>query len=199
MRECDAIDSVNAEIESLKSTLDEYTETLGIIQSTMSLLTEACESMTARYIGKTREGFLKYENAIGGDGGVDDAAGGVDPGVTVVAQVVGEGVLPGLAIVLGHGNNGIQTAGVVDAVPAGVTDGDQGAVVQGDDAGDAEVGASAGTSQEGLTLGGSIVGLLGDGQRQGAHRQNAQQHAQSQHKGQGAFEFIHTHSPFSYL
>ncbi len=69
MRECEEIESVTSEIDSLKAKLEEYTKSLGIIQSTITLLKEACESMTSRYIGKTREGFLKYENAIGGDGG----------------------------------------------------------------------------------------------------------------------------------
>lgn len=69
LREIEILDSVNTEIESLTITLHEYERSLGIIQSTMSLLSEACENMTARYIGKTRKGFERYENAIGGAGG----------------------------------------------------------------------------------------------------------------------------------
>ena len=43
-------------------------ETYETIRLCTQLLSEAYENMNARYIGKTRESFLKYEAAIGGTG-----------------------------------------------------------------------------------------------------------------------------------
>ena len=60
---------LEGEITALEEKLTEYTETLSVIQSTMSLLAEACDNMTSRYIGKTKESFLRYEEALGGNGG----------------------------------------------------------------------------------------------------------------------------------
>ncbi len=62
-------EELTAEIAELEDRLARYIDTLSVIQSTMALLTEACDNMTARYIGKTKESFLKYESALGGDGG----------------------------------------------------------------------------------------------------------------------------------
>ncbi|MBQ7363518.1 MAG: AAA family ATPase [Clostridia bacterium] len=62
-------DELTSEIAELEDRLAEYTRNLSVIQTTALLLKEACDNMTARYIGKTRDSFLKYEKAIGGAGG----------------------------------------------------------------------------------------------------------------------------------
>ena len=69
MRECEKLDGIQAEIDELNDTLARYIENYEIIKATCALLSEACDNMTSRYIGKTREGFLKYEGLIGGEGG----------------------------------------------------------------------------------------------------------------------------------
>ncbi len=68
-RDTENIDGVEAELEELAERLKKYTRIYEAIQKTSALLTEAYENMNSRYIGKTRESFLKYESAIGGDGG----------------------------------------------------------------------------------------------------------------------------------
>ena len=67
--ECERREELEAEIAIQSETLERYSRNLGIIQSTMTLLSEACDNMTSRYIGKTKESFIKYERAIGGAGG----------------------------------------------------------------------------------------------------------------------------------
>ena len=69
MRECERMDGIISEIAELNDTLEKYNENLAIIKATASLLSEACNNMTSRYIGKTRDSFLKYESLIGGEGG----------------------------------------------------------------------------------------------------------------------------------
>ena len=81
-------------------------------------------------------------------------------------------------------------------VPAGVTNGDDGAVVQRDDAGDAEILASAGARGKGLTLGGAIGGLFRDADGENTCRQDAHQHAHGHDNGQDAFHLLHFGSSF---
>ena len=69
MRECEKIEGVEAQIRELEERLTVYNENLAIIKATATLLREACDNMTSRYIGTTRDSFIKYENMIGGDGG----------------------------------------------------------------------------------------------------------------------------------
>ena len=62
MRECEKIESAEAELCELRDTLDKYNANLKTIKDTAALLSEACDNMTSRYIGKTRDAFIKYEN-----------------------------------------------------------------------------------------------------------------------------------------
>ena len=68
-REAEATETVKAELVMLEEKLKKYLEIYATIQKTAQLLSEAYENMNAKYIGKTRERFLKYEAAVGGDGG----------------------------------------------------------------------------------------------------------------------------------
>ncbi len=68
-KDTEAIDVVECELEELAERLKKYTQIYEAIQKTSALLTEAYENMNLRYIGKTKESFLKYERAIGGEGG----------------------------------------------------------------------------------------------------------------------------------
>ena len=142
---------------------------------------EACGEQVCDHVGG---------GAIGGDGGVDDAAGSVDPVVTVVAKVVGEGVFPGLTIVPGDRNNGIQAACVGSAVPAGVAGCDQGSVIQGNDTGNTEVVAAAGTGRKGLARGDIVGRLLRDLHCTDAHSHQAEEHACSKQKTHHSSEFV---------
>lgn len=65
----DRIDDVSASLISYKSKLAEYKDNYEVIRATLALLTEACESMTERYIGTTRTRFAEYESMMGGSGG----------------------------------------------------------------------------------------------------------------------------------
>ena len=49
--------------------LAKYTENYDVIMLTRKYLTDARESMTAKYIGKTKESFIEYTRTIGGDSG----------------------------------------------------------------------------------------------------------------------------------
>ena len=85
-----------------------------------------------------------------GQGGVDEGGGaGAVVAVAVIAQVVGEGVVPGGTVVVGTGDDGIQAAAVIGGVPPGVCRGHQSAVAQGGQSRDAEAGAAAGALDEG--------------------------------------------------
>lgn len=68
-REAENITVVEADLALLEEKYEKYKSIYSTIQKTSALLSEAYEAMNARYIGKTRERFLKYEAAIGGDGG----------------------------------------------------------------------------------------------------------------------------------
>ena len=61
------------EYEMEKAALEElyrkHTESLDIIQKTAKLLTEACDSITSKYLGKTKEKFLEYSSLISGSTG----------------------------------------------------------------------------------------------------------------------------------
>ncbi len=67
--ECDRADEVRATREGYAEKLAAYTENLDVIKTTEAILTEACENMTSKYIGGTRERFLKYEALIGEEAG----------------------------------------------------------------------------------------------------------------------------------
>lgn len=69
LSECEEIDEVTAAREEYSEILGKYTENLEVIKSTLLLLEEASNNMTARYIGGTKERFLHYEKMIGGCGG----------------------------------------------------------------------------------------------------------------------------------
>ena len=134
--------------------------------------------------------------AVGGDAGVDEAGGQVVVDVTVVAQVVGEGVGPVCTVVRGDGNDGVQAGAVAGVIPAGVAGGDQSTVIQGDDTGDTEVLAATGAGGKGLTLGGAVGRSGADGYGQRADGKHAQQHTQSQTGGNDALCFLHRNFSF---
>ena len=68
-KEADRIADVECELSALEDRLTRYLEILETVQKTSQLMSEAYENMNSKYIGKTRESFLKYEEAIGGVGG----------------------------------------------------------------------------------------------------------------------------------
>jgi DNA repair exonuclease SbcCD ATPase subunit len=67
--ECDRADEISAVREGYADKLVTYTENLEVIRMAQRMLTEACENMTSKYIGGTKERFLKYEALIGEDEG----------------------------------------------------------------------------------------------------------------------------------
>lgn len=69
MAECERIDELCARRDELEGTLENYKRNLSIIQKTSALLSEACDLMTARYIGKTKESFEKYVSLMSADTG----------------------------------------------------------------------------------------------------------------------------------
>ena len=78
--------------------------------------------------------------------------------IHAVPEIVGEGVVPGLAAVVGIADDSVQGAGVAQMVPAGVNGGHDAPAVQSDDGGNAEVIAAAGAGSKGLALGGARLG-----------------------------------------
>ena len=54
---------------ALEELYRKHTESLDIIQKTAKLLTEACDSITSKYLGKTKEKFLEYSSLISGSTG----------------------------------------------------------------------------------------------------------------------------------
>ena len=62
-------DEVKAAREALCDRLVECTEALGIITATADMLTKASAAITSRYIGGTKEKFLKYIGMLSGEAG----------------------------------------------------------------------------------------------------------------------------------
>ena len=90
---------------------------------------------------------------------VDKASRTVVVGIVIVAQVVGEGIVPGIAAVIGTGNDGIDTAVIQCAVPAGIGSGNQIAVCQGHQCGNPETVTITGAPGEGLAGGSAGIRL----------------------------------------
>ena len=65
LADVERIDEVRATREQLSERLARYTENLNIILKTISMLTEASNSMTARYIGGTKAKLAEYIGKIG--------------------------------------------------------------------------------------------------------------------------------------
>ena len=59
-------DELTARENILKEQLDAYERELATVQNTMHYLKCACDSITDRYLGKTVEGFKKYQKEISG-------------------------------------------------------------------------------------------------------------------------------------
>lgn len=59
-------DDLTAELSEYDEKLSKYNEELKVIQLTKRYLTAACDNMTAKYLGKTKEAFGKYVKMIGG-------------------------------------------------------------------------------------------------------------------------------------
>ncbi len=62
-------DELEAKLAELTELLQGYKEKLEIIKKTQSLLKEACDSITEKYLEKTSSGFKKYSEAISGETG----------------------------------------------------------------------------------------------------------------------------------
>ncbi len=67
--ELDRVDEVKAEISSLEDSIEEKEERLSLLKKTREHLEKACNNMTGRYLGRTRERFLEYEKRISGQEG----------------------------------------------------------------------------------------------------------------------------------
>ena len=109
---------------------------------------------------------------VGRQRGIDERRRVTAPHVAVVAEVVRERVVPRRAAVGRTADDGVEAAAVAGRVPAGVGRGDDGAIVQRDHRGNAELGAPARLRGEGLPLGHAVVRAhtpLGKGARD-AHR-----------------------------
>ena len=109
---------------------------------------------------------------VGRQSRVDERRRVTAPHVAVVAEVVRERVVPRRAAVGRTADDGVEAAAVAGRVPAGVGRGDDGAIVQRDHRGNAELGAPARLRGEGLPLGHAVVRAhtpLGKGARD-AHR-----------------------------
>ena len=52
--------------EELEALLSKHVESLDIIKKTASLLKEACDNITSKYLGKTKSGFEEYSRIISG-------------------------------------------------------------------------------------------------------------------------------------
>ena len=110
--------------------------------------------------------------AVSRQSGVDERRRAAAPHVAVVAEVVRERIVPRRAAIGRAAHDGVEAAAVAGRVPAGVGRGDDGAIVQRDHRGNAELGAPARLRGEGLPLGHAVVRAhtpLGKGARD-AHR-----------------------------
>jgi len=67
--ECDRADEVRANREAYSERLAKYSENFEVIKLSEKMLTDACDNMTSKYIGGTRERFMKYESLIGEEAG----------------------------------------------------------------------------------------------------------------------------------
>lgn len=59
-------DEYDMQLETLKELHDSYVEKLSLITSTSQYLTEACDNITSKYLGKTKERFEEYSRLIAG-------------------------------------------------------------------------------------------------------------------------------------
>ncbi len=64
-QDVERIDEIEAEKARLTEKLEVYRRNFETIKATLALLTEACESMTAKYIGGTRQKFREYIEMMG--------------------------------------------------------------------------------------------------------------------------------------
>ena len=67
--ELEGRDELEIKLSELRETLDLHTENYNVILKTKEYLERAKDSMTAKYLGKTKAGFEKYASLIGGDDG----------------------------------------------------------------------------------------------------------------------------------
>ena len=67
--EIERADELRVRAEDLETLLAKHTESLDIIRSTSLLLKEACDNITAKYLGKTKSKFAEYSHTISGIGG----------------------------------------------------------------------------------------------------------------------------------
>ena len=70
--------------------------------------------------------------------------------IAIIAQIVGEGIVPVRAVIGRSGNDGIQTAAVIGGIPAGIRGGDQRAVAEGYQRGNPEAVAAGSSLGEGF-------------------------------------------------
>lgn len=64
--EIDKRDETVSAKEELEELLKKHTESLDVIKKTSALLKEACNNITAKYLGKTKSGFEEYSRMIAG-------------------------------------------------------------------------------------------------------------------------------------
>ena len=69
LTECERADEIRAREEQLSETLARYEKNLRIVLMTEELLSVARDNITAKYIGKTKERFLYYQQLISGEAG----------------------------------------------------------------------------------------------------------------------------------
>jgi len=67
--EIEKADELSTRAEELEDLLAKHTESLDIIRATSLLLKEACDNITAKYLGKTKTKFAEYSHTISGMGG----------------------------------------------------------------------------------------------------------------------------------
>lgn len=66
MREIERIDELEQRVMEIKEKIDVYSDNLAVITKSKDLLATAKSNMTARYIGPTKEAFLRYVEMIDG-------------------------------------------------------------------------------------------------------------------------------------
>ncbi len=102
-----------------------------VAQQQMAAAVVACTGLCVGNPSATGIKIDQHVNclAVCGKAGVNKSGGTSIVAIAIVAQIVGESIVPGRAFVGGIGNNGIQTVAVGGIIPPCITSGNDGAII----------------------------------------------------------------------